>query len=195
MEIAIVARAKQGYIYRYMITRNMSAKQLAGEIGIDQVTIGRIINFKWLPPKRRKKNDITEKLEKYFKIPIDILFPEEFTQEIAQKIGRKFVKFEEVDILQLESIPERYLPYIEQNELIDEESIDEAIKKALSSLTKREEDVIRRRFGIDMDESQTLEAISIHLGVSRNRIHQIEAKALRKLQHKTRRQFLEGFVE
>ena len=147
MEIAIVAKAKQGYIYRYMREHNMSNKALAEALGTDPVMVSSILNFRWLPGKIRKKNDITERLEKFFGLPIDFLFPPEITKEIAKRLGRSFVKFEEVDLLQIENVNQKYLSYDpQQND--PAELLDNVLTLALSTLNPREETCLRLRHGI-----------------------------------------------
>ncbi|MCX5804534.1 MAG: sigma-70 family RNA polymerase sigma factor [Proteobacteria bacterium] len=74
-------------------------------------------------------------------------------------------------------------------------SLREEIDKVLSTLTPREEKVIRMRLGIGMRADSTLEEVGDAFGLTRERIRQIEAKALRKLQHPSRRKRLESFQE
>ncbi len=64
--------------------------------------------------------------------------------------------------------------------------ISEQIQGVLKSLTPKEETVIRMRFGIGMDRDHTLEEVGRHLSITRERVRQIEAKALRKLKHPSR---------
>ena len=71
----------------------------------------------------------------------------------------------------------------------------EAIQEVLSSLTPREAKVLRMRFGIDMNTDHTLEEVGKQFDVTRERIRQIEAKALRKLRHPTRSERLSSFTE
>ena len=66
--------------------------------------------------------------------------------------------------------------------------------KVLTTLTPREERVLRMRFGIGMEADHTLEEVGKEFDVTRERIRQIEAKALRKLRHKTRAKKLDGFA-
>ena len=74
------------------------------------------------------------------------------------------------------------------------DSLKENIRKALDSLTPREAMVLRYRFGIDMSRDHTLEEVGKLFGVTRERIRQIEAKALRKLRHPSRAEQLMSFV-
>ncbi len=71
----------------------------------------------------------------------------------------------------------------------------EATKEVLGSLTPREAKVLRMRFGIDMNTDHTLEEVGKQFDVTRERIRQIEAKALRKLRHPSRAEKLQSFIE
>ena len=73
--------------------------------------------------------------------------------------------------------------------------LSEAIQEILGSLTPREAKVLRMRFGIDMNTDHTLEEVGKQFDVTRERIRQIEAKALRKLRHPTRAEKLNSFME
>ena len=68
-------------------------------------------------------------------------------------------------------------------------------KEVLDSLTPREAKVLRMRFGIEMSTDHTLEEVGKQFDVTRERIRQIEAKALRKMRHPTRIRMLHGFLE
>ena len=74
-------------------------------------------------------------------------------------------------------------------------SLKEEIDKVLSTLTPREEKIVRMRLGIGEKTDFTLEEVGDVFGLTRERIRQIEAKALRKLQHPSRRKRLESFQE
>ena len=75
------------------------------------------------------------------------------------------------------------------------ESLREATQNMLASLTLREAKVLRMRFGIDMNTDHTLEEVGKQFDVTRERIRQIEAKALRKLRHPTRSEKLKSFLD
>ena len=74
-------------------------------------------------------------------------------------------------------------------------NLSEQTRKALSTLTPREEKVLRMRFGIGEKADHTLEEVGQDFAVTRERIRQIEAKALRKLRHPSRRKELKSFIE
>jgi RNA polymerase primary sigma factor len=69
------------------------------------------------------------------------------------------------------------------------------VREILSGLTPREAKVLRMRFGIDMNTDHTLEEVGKQFDVTRERIRQIEAKALRKLRHPTRSEQLRSFLD
>ncbi|MDK4198863.1 RNA polymerase sigma factor RpoD [Pseudomonas sp. HR1] len=80
-------------------------------------------------------------------------------------------------------------------EVATSESLKEATRDVLSGLTAREAKVLRMRFGIDMNTDHTLEEVGKQFDVTRERIRQIEAKALRKLRHPSRSEHLRSFLD
>ena len=75
------------------------------------------------------------------------------------------------------------------------ELLKEQLKEVLDTLSDREENVLRLRFGLDDGRTRTLEEVGKVFGVTRERIRQIEAKALRKLRHPSRSKRLKDFLE
>jgi RNA polymerase primary sigma factor len=76
-----------------------------------------------------------------------------------------------------------------------DEGLKETTTNVLTALTDREAKVLRMRFGIDMNTDHTLEEVGRQFSVTRERIRQIEAKALRKLRHPSRSEQLKSFIE
>ena len=81
------------------------------------------------------------------------------------------------------------------DEAATEDNLTEATDDILGSLTAREAKVLRMRFGIGMNTDHTLEEVGKQFDVTRERIRQIEAKALRRLRHPTRSSHLRGFLD
>ena len=74
-------------------------------------------------------------------------------------------------------------------------NLRETTTRVLASLTPREERIVRMRFGLGMNGDHTLEEIGQQFSVTRERIRQIEAKALRKLKHPSRSRELRSFLD
>ena len=74
-------------------------------------------------------------------------------------------------------------------------NLKEMTENVLKTLTPREEKVVKMRFGLDNGSDHTLEEVGQNFAVTRERIRQIEAKALRKLRHPSRSRKLEPFIE
>ena len=78
---------------------------------------------------------------------------------------------------------------------IEEQELQEALSQLfLTSLKLREEDILYRRFGVGREKSQTLEEVGVDYGLTRERIRQIELRALQKIRHPERRKLLERFL-
>ena len=77
---------------------------------------------------------------------------------------------------------------------VDSAMLKEEVRKALGTLTERERRVVELRFGLEDGKARTLEEVGLEFGVTRERIRQIEAKAIRKLKHPTRSKILKGFL-
>ncbi|HSR10415.1 MAG TPA: RNA polymerase sigma factor RpoD [Thermodesulfobacteriota bacterium] len=84
---------------------------------------------------------------------------------------------------------------VSPSEAVVQLNLSEQTRRVLSSLTPREEKVLKMRFGIDEKADHTLEEVGQNFDVTRERIRQIEAKALRKLRHPSRSKKLRSFVE
>jgi len=81
-----------------------------------------------------------------------------------------------------------------QFDAMAQEGLVRVVKEVLDSIDPREAEILRMRFGIDMDDDHTLEEVGQQYNVTRERIRQIEAKALRKLKHPSRSKKLESFL-
>ena len=74
-------------------------------------------------------------------------------------------------------------------------NLRDSVTKILASLTPREERVLRMRFGLGMSTDHTLEEVGQQFNVTRERIRQIEAKALKKLRHPSRARVIKSYAE
>lgn len=83
---------------------------------------------------------------------------------------------------------------IDPIESLTKESNSEAIERVMSTLTKREAEILKMRFGIGTEKSMTLEDVGTHFGVTRERIRQIENKAIRKLRNPIRVKMLKETI-
>lgn len=83
---------------------------------------------------------------------------------------------------------------VSPHEATIQDNLRQQLRKVLGSLTEREESVLRMRFGIDTEKDLTLEEVGKTFSVTRERIRQIEAKALKKLKHPNRKKHLESFM-
>ena len=83
---------------------------------------------------------------------------------------------------------------VNPQEAILDHNLAENTRRVLSTLLPREEQVLKMRFGIGEKSNHTLEEVGNDFDVTRERIRQIEAKALRKLRHPSRSRMLEGFI-
>ena len=104
------------------------------------------------------------------------------------------------DFLDKETVPLEYVHDLADDGPTAEDAVNLSelktkITKILAELTPREERVLRKRFGIGLDTDYTLEEIGQEFSVTKDRIRQIEAKALRKLKHPLLARKLVGFLE
>lgn len=93
----------------------------------------------------------------------------------------------------IEFLPDNEAPSID--EIISDRERAETLDRILKTLKPREEKIIRARFGLGTGEPLTLEAIGKMHNLTRERIRQIEVKAIRKLKHASRSEHLKGFLE
>jgi RNA polymerase primary sigma factor len=155
--------------------------------------------------------EVINKLNRVSRLLVQQIGREPTTEEIAKKMGVSLDHLQK--ILRITKKPISLETPIGEEEdsrledfIEDEKSLspqDAAInsnlvkqtQKVLSTLNKREEKILRMRFGIGENHDHTLEEVGRDFHVTRERIRQIEAKALRKLKHSRRAEKLKSFVE
>lgn len=96
------------------------------------------------------------------------------------------------DVTLLSIIPDQSAS---QFEVLSQRQLEERFEDLLATLTPREERILRMRFGVGVDREHTLQSVGDEYGVTRERIRQIEEKALRKLKHPTRSKQLRDFLD
>ncbi|MDF2926504.1 MAG: sigA [Paenibacillaceae bacterium] len=156
---------------------------------------------------------MVETLNKFIRVSRQLLQDlgrEPTNEEIAKEMGLTLEKIEEIKKIGQEPIS-LDTPIGEENDSLLGDFIEdhdalapadsaafmllkEQLEDVLDTLTEREENVLRLRFGLDDNRTRTLEEVGQVFGVTRERIRQIEAKALRKLRHPSRSKLLKDFL-
>ena len=132
-------------------------------------------------------------------------------EQIAEKMGCSVEKIYEIQRISQDPVSlekpigeeedSRLVDFIEDHDtpspaaLAESNMLKEKINEVLAMLTPRENEVIRRRYGLDDGKPKTLEEVGKEFNVTRERIRQIEAKALRKLRHPNRAKKLKDFID
>jgi RNA polymerase primary sigma factor len=155
--------------------------------------------------------ETTNKLVRATRYLVQVLGREPTPEELAERMELSVEKVRMVlkiakDPISLESPvgeeDDSHLgDFIEDSDAIDpqgavlEANLAENTRKVLATLAPREEQVLKMRFGIGEKANHTLEEVGQDFAVTRERIRQIEAKALRKLRHPSRSRLLKGFID
>ena len=132
-------------------------------------------------------------------------------EEIAEKMGVPVEKINEIQKISQDTVSlekpigeeedSKMIDFIEDNDtpspsaLSEQSMLTDKLNEVLATLTPRENEVIRRRYGLDDGKPKTLEEVGREFNVTRERIRQIEAKALRKLRHPCRAKKLKDFLD
>jgi len=154
--------------------------------GINVFKMGEIETLKRVPTDF-EKGEIAATLDK----PVEFLFPKELDLMVDTGIldeREKYFSSPQVQALRMSYTDEN----IEKFEEIF--GLKGAMNDALKMLTPREQKVLELRFGLGIGRCKTFEEVGVVFNVTRERIRQIEAKALRKLRHPTRSRKLRGFL-
>jgi len=177
---------------RQAITRSIADQARTIRIPVHMIeTINKIVRTQRLILSEFGREATPEELEKKLRMPLDKV-------RKVLKISKEPVSLEkpvgdEEDSSLGDFIEDtKALAPLEQ---AIKSNLSEATTKILSTLTPREERVLRMRFGVGMNTDHTLEEVGLQFSVTRERIRQIEAKALRKLKHPSRSKQLKSFLE
>lgn len=155
--------------------------------------------------------EVINKLNRTARILVQHMGREPTLEEVAEKMGMSLDKVQKIFKITKKPISletpigeeedSRLEDFIEDKEIISPQeaaissSMAKQIQRVLSTLNKREEKIVRMRFGIGEKHDHTLEEVGQDFDVTRERIRQIEEKALRKLKHSSRADKLRSFIE
>ena len=155
-----------------------SVAEFSRSQGLNGVKVREIFNGK-IPPLDREGNpkELTKEILEILNLTIEKAFTEKQLKGFKKHTFE--VKIEEEKLLQIIS------PAKNQEIKVIEQEVKSKLSEILSTLTPREEKILRMRFGIGMNTDHTLEEVGLQFSVTRDRIRQIEDKALRKLKHPT----------
>lgn len=195
--ITLAVKAKQSLFFKYIKDNNLTVDEFSQLIGISKATLTKIIHFKWIPDLgslNKMHLDVIDKIQKFFNMSISDIFSEELCEHLKnnEQIKEALQNTQYIDKeIELEYLPYYKLPEIEYNQDFDEFDIKDKIKYVLQTLTPREEEVIKLRYGLQDGKECTLVEVAEHLSITRERVRQIEIKAMRKLKHPSRKGMLE----
>jgi len=177
---------------RQAITRSIADQARTIRIPVHMIeTINKIIRTQRLILSEYGREATPEELAKKLRMPLDKV-------RKVLKISKEPVSLEKQVGDEEDSNLGNFIE--DQNALMPldqaiRSNLSEATTKILATLTPREERVLRMRFGVGMNTDHTLEEVGLQFSVTRERIRQIEAKALRKLKHPSRSKQLKSFLD
>lgn len=191
MKIAFKIKAKHGELQKFIDEMGWTQSDFARKIKCTISLVGEWFNLKNFP----RNPNLMERVCSLVGKTAEELFPEFLKNPEFLKLNKQITKYREVDIEylafnQLSQIP--YNPTI-INEIVEKE-LKEKIDIALKTLTPREEKIIKERFGLDDGDEKTLETVGNNFKISRERVREIEVKALRKLRQPIRSKILKVFL-
>jgi RNA polymerase sigma factor (sigma-70 family) len=185
-------RVKNGPMLRAMRACGFkNAAQLSRASGVNQSTIGCYLSLSFLPVNKKGKwRSSAIKIADCLRVLPDQLFPPQHIREVLTKNSSEVeVSLEDIDSFRL------MLRSGDPQFQIDRREADKAIGAALSSLSSRQRQVLELRYGLDDGQSRSLREISEEIGVSPERIRQMELSALRRLRHPSRSQSMKSALE
>lgn len=185
-------KIKNNYLFTKMQEYGIkNAAQLAEAIGSNPTSISRYLNL--LVPAYEKNGRLTKiakKLCDFFSCSVEELFPAE---HLENALDKNIVVTEKN---KHELLPSRMLETNDPSIALIEQEVAQGVNQVISkALNVKEQKVIALRFGLEDEKPHTLDQVGELFGVSRERIRQIEAKALRKLRHPRNQDLFYPFLE
>jgi transcriptional regulator with XRE-family HTH domain len=175
-------RVRNNRLKRLRLSLGLSQLQLCKALDIGANYVGEFETLKRDPVKDEEWTDLALKIAEFFEQDPEYVFPES-----VRKVKKPYFKSEinPEDFGALIQGTKREQVLLPEDAVAEKELLRE-IEKQLGELTPREERILKKRYGIDGHEEKTLAEVSIDEGVTRERIREIEAKALGKLRHPSR---------
>jgi len=200
-DVTIVAKAKHGLLWD-LAKQHGGIKALAKELGVHYATVYRWITLRHIPMTGRKGRGSAStraalaRLEQIAKRPIEDIFPDFAREKLSQipksvEVTRTIYKRQ----LDYQQRTMKRLTLASPADQLDTSELRERIGDVLKTLSYREREIIKLRFGLGEEPAYTLEEVGHIFKVTKDRIRQIEAKAVRKLQQPFRRKQLSEFVD
>lgn len=189
MRIRAILRFRNEDLTRKRLIAGFKRQEdLADVLGVSATTVSTWETFRAYP----QKMEIIEALLFALDCEYEEIFPPEFVRAVRKKIGVPLERVIDVKQLPRYTRGEFLLPSPEK--ACELKEIENTIEEAFKMITEREAEVLRMRFGLGGRREHSLEEAGEQLKVGKERIRQIEAKALRKLKHPTRNRRLRGFI-
>ena len=192
--LRIEIRGRNNRLWHMIFDRWPSVAAFCRERNYTYCRVGGLLNLTSPPYDTRRLDNAptqtAERLSREFHILIEDLFPPTLYRTL---IPKWFAAELDVRYLPLETAGPLALPPTQEEE-IERQELTKALGYALSTLTPKEEKVIRTRFGLAGGEEMSYEEVGQNFAVTRERIRQYEAKALCKLRHPSRSQHLIAFL-
>jgi len=201
----ITFKIRNNYLLQAMKSNGIStAAELSRLADVDQFIIGKFLNLLEIPfQKYRGRNNGKMFVSSRWRTPVlkiasaldclpEDLFPHQhLTQALGSNVAETELSIEDIGTL---LIGEAKNPELECAENEARSKLNCAVEKTLSLLKPKEEKILRMRFGIGDEKDYTLDEAGQHFNMSKERLRQIEAKALRKLRHPSLGIYLKPFT-
>lgn len=188
MKVAAIVKFRNGPLIQFRIDRQLTQKAAAelAEISVGAWCCVESMDF------RNAGAKAMERVSDLLDIPIEEICPSEMR---GTKLGFSMTVFRRMEAEQLYAASQPRYALPECATAVDHKGLAKQFKRLLMSLTYREREIIKLRYGLDNGHAYTLEEVGKIFKVTRERVKQVEAKAIRKLQHPVRARKLQGFLE
>jgi RNA polymerase sigma factor (sigma-70 family) len=200
IDLLVQSRFKNKVLFDAIFSIYPSVAEFCRDAYFSQTDIGELLNLKRSPVcaatrgggQRGEYTRLARRIAAYFGFQPEELFPLSLYQLQLPRLVEHGYSSEEL----LPLLAARGLPALDSPQgHLEKRDKAEKVSRALQELTEREEKVIRMRFGLEDGVECELGVIGAELGISKERVRQIKAKALRKLRHPSRARFVKPYCE